>query len=167
MDARQRLRWLAPVFERWFYSCYGYRGRLSDRAHARCMFASYQRLAASAKFVTGLDLTSISRPASVGHERDQVTPPLQAKASTRNKYERFGQGVCSDVLSRCPSPLPSVTMQWSTSMTVRQATWLSNKAKRARQADAGRQRRHRRRVWHLRHKRTGSPAARLRSPCAY
>ena len=76
-----------------------------DRAHARCMFASYQRLAASAKFVTGLDLTSIARPASVGHERDQVTPPLQPKASARNKYERFGQCVCSDAI-KMPKSTP-------------------------------------------------------------
>ena len=77
----------------------------SDRAHARCMFASYERLAASAKFVTGLDLTSIARPASVNHERDQMTPPMQAKASTRNKYERFGQCVCSDAI-KMPKSTP-------------------------------------------------------------
>lgn len=76
-----------------------------DRIHARCMYASYQRLASSAKFVTGLDLTSISRPAAVGNERDQVTPPLKAQASSRNKYERFGQCVCSDAI-KMPKSTP-------------------------------------------------------------
>ena len=52
-----------------------------DRIHARCMYASYQRLAASAKYVTGLDLAAIARPATVGHERDQATAPLKAKPS--------------------------------------------------------------------------------------
>ena len=69
-----------------------------DRAHARCMHASYERLASSANFVTGLDLTSIARPAAVGNERDQVTPPLRAKPSKSIKYERFGQCVCSDAI---------------------------------------------------------------------
>ena len=76
-----------------------------DRVHARCMYASYQRLAASAKYVTGLDLTSIARPANVGYERDQATPPLKAKPSSRNKYERFGQCICSDAI-KMPKSTP-------------------------------------------------------------
>ena len=70
----------------------------SDRIQARCMHASYSRLAASANFITGLDLTSISRPALVSHARDQATPPMQAKSSTRNRFERFGQCICSDAI---------------------------------------------------------------------
>ena len=62
------------------------------------MYASYNRLAASADFVSGLDLTAISRPTFVSHARDQSTPPLQAKSSTRNRFERFGQCVCSDAI---------------------------------------------------------------------
>ena len=76
-----------------------------DRIHARCMYASYQRLAASAKYVTGLDLTAIARPATVGHERDQATAPLKAKPSTLNKYERFGQCICSDAI-KMPKSTP-------------------------------------------------------------
>ena len=75
-----------------------------DRIHSRCMHASYQRLAASAEFVTGIDLTSIARPGACAG-CDYVKPNYQAKASSHRKYERFGQCVCSDAI-KMPKSTP-------------------------------------------------------------
>ena len=75
-----------------------------DRIHARCMHASFSRLAASAPYVSGMDLTALSKP---GHcnDCDVVKPPMKAHASSTNRYQRFGQCVCSDAI-KMPKSTP-------------------------------------------------------------
>ena len=68
------------------------------------MHASFSRLAASAPYVSGMDLTALSKP---GHcnDCDVVKPPMKAHASSTNRYQRFGQCVCSDAI-KMPKSTP-------------------------------------------------------------